>query len=196
MNYLAHAYLSFGNAEILVGNMISDYVKGKKKFDYPETVQKGITLHRLIDSFTDVHPATKAAMVVFKPVVGAYAGAFVDVVYDHFLARDQNELPGERLADFATETYNSLQPYYDIFPERFQRMFPHMRSQNWLLNYRTMSGVESSFGGVFRRAKYLEYTSEAFAQFENYYSELEKYYNNFFPEVKEMALREFQAMTS
>ena len=196
MNYLAHAYLSFGNAEILVGNMISDYVKGKKKFGYPETIQNGITLHRLIDSFTDVHPATKAAMIVFKPVVGAYAGAFVDVVYDHFLARDQNELPGETLADFASQTYNSVQPYYNILPERFQRMFPYMINQNWLLNYRTMSGIESSFGGVFRRAKYLEYTSEAFAQFENYYSELEKYYNNFFPDVKEMAFREFQAMTS
>lgn len=195
MNYLAHAYLSFGNAEILVGNMISDYVKGKKKFEYPETVQKGITLHRLIDSYTDVHPATKAAMVVFKPVVGAYAGAFVDVVYDHFLARDENELPGKTLAGFAAQTYNSLQPYYDILPERFQRMLPHMISQNWLLNYRTMSGIESSFGGIFRRAKYLEYTDEAFKQFENYYSELEKYYSNFFPGVKEMAQQEYRMMT-
>ncbi len=35
MNYLAHAYLSFGDPDILAGNMISDFVKGKKKFDYP-----------------------------------------------------------------------------------------------------------------------------------------------------------------
>lgn len=35
MNYLAHAYLSFNDPEILVGNLISDFVKGKKKFDYP-----------------------------------------------------------------------------------------------------------------------------------------------------------------
>ena len=88
MNYLAHSYLSFGDSEILVGNMISDYVKGKKKFDYPLAIQKGIMLHRTIDTFTDTHPATKAAIVFFKPVVGTYAGAFVDVVYDHFLAKD------------------------------------------------------------------------------------------------------------
>ena len=30
MNYLAHAYLSFGYSELLVGNLISDFVKGKK----------------------------------------------------------------------------------------------------------------------------------------------------------------------
>ena len=61
MNYLAHAYLSFNEPEILVGNMISDFVKGKKKFDYSPGVQKGIALHRAIDNFTDYHTATKAA---------------------------------------------------------------------------------------------------------------------------------------
>jgi len=59
MNYLAHAYLSFGNQDILTGNMISDFVKGKTKFDYPLTIQKGIYLHRQIDSFTDSHILTK-----------------------------------------------------------------------------------------------------------------------------------------
>ena len=59
MNYLAHAYLSFNDPEILVGNMISDFVKGKKKFDYPLRIQAGIMLHRIIDEFTDGHPATR-----------------------------------------------------------------------------------------------------------------------------------------
>ena len=49
MNYLAHAYLSFNDPDILIGNMISDHVKGKKKFDLPEKIQRGITLHRNID---------------------------------------------------------------------------------------------------------------------------------------------------
>jgi acyl carrier protein phosphodiesterase len=74
MNFLAHAYLSFGNEPILVGNMISDFVKGKKKFDFPLDIQKGITLHRMIDTYTDSHPSTKAAMRLFRPAAGAYAG--------------------------------------------------------------------------------------------------------------------------
>ncbi len=59
MNYLAHAYLSFNMPDILVGNMISDFIKGKKQFDYPLPVQKGIRLHRAIDTFTDTHAATQ-----------------------------------------------------------------------------------------------------------------------------------------
>src|SRR6266487_5277817 len=88
MNYLAHAYLSFGNNEILIGNMLSDFVKGKTKFSFPLNIQKGIFLHRAIDSFTDIHPVTKHAKQVFKPVTGHYAGVFTDIVYDHFLAAD------------------------------------------------------------------------------------------------------------
>jgi acyl carrier protein phosphodiesterase len=40
MNYLAHAYLSFNEPGILTGNMISDFVKGKRKYDYSEIIQK------------------------------------------------------------------------------------------------------------------------------------------------------------
>src|SRR6202008_4422095 len=100
MNFLAHAYLSFDQPEILVGNMISDFVKGKKKFDYPANIQKGIALHRFIDSFTDEHEATKEAKEVFRPAYRLYSGAFVDVVYDHFLATDENEFTEDSLLSF------------------------------------------------------------------------------------------------
>ncbi|MFY7899136.1 MAG: ACP phosphodiesterase, partial [Chitinophagaceae bacterium] len=32
MNFLAHAYLSFQQPSLLIGNMISDFVKGKKQY--------------------------------------------------------------------------------------------------------------------------------------------------------------------
>ena len=46
--------------------MISDFVKGKKQFDYPINIQKGIQLHRAIDTFTDQHHATKAAKLAWQ----------------------------------------------------------------------------------------------------------------------------------
>ena len=71
--------------------MTSDFIKGRKKFDYPDNIQKGIMLHRAIDTFTDDHEATKEAKNIFRPAYRLYSGAFVDVVYDHFLATDENE---------------------------------------------------------------------------------------------------------
>ena len=120
MNYLAHAYLSFNLPDILVGNMINDFIKGKKQFDYPAAVQKGIQLHRAIDAFTDSHDATKKLKSFFHPHYRLYAGAFADVVYDHFLANDKNEFATESdLKQFSESTYEILEKNYSLLPEQY-----------------------------------------------------------------------------
>jgi acyl carrier protein phosphodiesterase len=183
MNYLAHAYLSFQQPEILVGNMISDYVKGKKKFDYSPGIQQGIELHRLIDSFTDDHAATKEAKEIFRPHYRLYAGAFVDVVYDHYLATDSFIFNSDSLEAFAAGTYTMLEPYTAVFPERFARMFPYMKTQNWLYNYSNKWGIENSLHGVVRRSTYLTESATAFQLFQTHYEHLQRSYQQFFPEL-------------
>jgi acyl carrier protein phosphodiesterase len=188
MNYLAHAWLSFRQPEILVGNMISDFVKGKKRYDYPPVIQLGITLHREIDRFTDDHPEVKKAKEVFRPAYRLYSAALVDVVFDHFLATDKNEFKEGQLDFFAKETYSTLSMYTDFFPEKFERMFPFMKTQNWLYNYQFRWGIEKSLGGVVHRSKYMEESETAFRVFNEHFSMLESCYRIFFPEVKNLAL--------
>ena len=186
MNYLAHAYLSFNKPGILVGNMISDYVKGKKKYDYPGQIQRGIAVHREIDRFTDVHPVTKEAKEIFRPAYRLYAGSLMDVIYDHFLALDENEFTDESLKAFTMNTYTILDKFTDHFPEKFNRMYPYMKTHNWLYNYRYRHGIEKSLAGVVRRAKYLDESDTAYLLFNEHYDELKKLYQSFFPELKSM----------
>ena len=196
MNYLAHACLSFGNEEILVGNMISDFVKGKKKFDYPLAVQNGIMLHRMIDTFTDAHPVTKAAVQFFKPAAGPYASVFTDVVYDHFLANDKEQFPDTGLELFAETTYRILDKNNALLPEKFRGMLPYMSSQNWLFNYQFAKGIENSFNNIFRRANYLEKNDAVFGAFNENYGELQNCYNLFFPELKAFTFFEYKKFTN
>lgn len=191
MNYLAHAYLSFNHPEILVGNLMSDFVKGKKKFDYPTGIQQGITLHRIIDTFTDEHEATREAKEFFRPHYRLYSGAFIDVVYDHFLARDNTEFPGESLLDFSQQVYGTLDNYPQCFPRRFAIMFPYMKNQNWLYNYRTLQGTKNSFEGVVRRAAYLTESSTATFLFEKHYQPLQGCYRQFWKDAKPYVQRQF-----
>jgi acyl carrier protein phosphodiesterase len=195
MNFLAHAFLSFNDAGILTGNMISDFVKGKKKFDLPEEIQKGIILHRKIDTYTDDHLANKELKLIFRPHYGLYCSPIMDVLFDHFLASDENFFSEDSLQEFTAETYSKLDEYQAYFPERFARMFPYMKSQNWLYHYRTMEGVWNSLGGLSRRAKYLGEMSTAFALFEENYETLRAGYNEFFPELREMAFSAYQEIT-
>ena len=183
MNFLAHAYLSFGDPSILVGNMIGDFVKGKKFAEYPADVGRGILMHRAIDQFTDLHPATRRAGEVFRPAYGRYCGVFVDVAYDHFLSVDPLIFPGNSLFDFSIHTYDLVRQHQDLLPETFKPVFLHMSSHNWLWNYRTREGTYRSFGGIIRRARYLSDPVPAVHALEGHYSELKECYGWFFPEL-------------
>lgn len=187
MNLLAHAYLSFEQPEILVGNMISDYVKGKKQYDYPIGIQHGIRLHRAIDYFTDHHEATYIGKQFFKSEVGLYAGAFMDVVYDHFLALDANELSEKEWEPFTIQVYRHLKDHEVFLPEKFAMQLPHMSTHNWLFHYRYPAAIEKSFGGLVRRTKYLSEHRPAFDIFEANYASLKEQYQAFFPDVKKFA---------
>ena len=195
MNFLAHALLSFGDEDFLTGNMISDFVKGKRKFDYPVSIQKGIQLHRAIDEFTDFHPVTAEAKELFRPHYRLYAGPFVDIVYDHFLAVDENQfLKNNGLKNFTEATYQQLNKNAIYFPLPFQKMFPYMQSQNWLYGYSFKDGIHKSFGGLVRRASYLNESEMAFTIFNENYQQLADYYGRFFPELKDFAFKKMQEL--
>jgi acyl carrier protein phosphodiesterase len=185
MNYLAHAYLSFNDPHLTIGNMIADFVKGKQILGYEEGIQEGIRLHRAIDSFTDRHPATARAKQLLKPAVGLYSAVFIDVVYDHFLARDQRRFTDTHLSYFAQEVYHLLQSREEVLPATFRQVFYFMRTQNWLYHYRRKEGIYKTFNGVVRRARYLEVPAELpFNAFETHYAELESCYHDFFPQLE------------
>jgi acyl carrier protein phosphodiesterase len=199
MNYLAHAYLSFGMPAITVGNLISDFVKGKQKFTYPAAIQQGIVLHRAIDTFTDTHAVTRQAKTFFREPYGLYSGALVDVVYDHYLANDhvifgQAGTAGADLKVFAQKTYAQVQENEAYLPQPFARMFYYMRTQDWLYNYRTKQGMFQSFEGLARRAAYMGSPEAAGRLFEEHYTQLQVCYQEFFPELQAFALRTLQQL--
>jgi acyl carrier protein phosphodiesterase len=194
LNYLAHAYLSFNHPEILMGNMISDFVKGNKKFNYPPEIQKGIMLHRAIDEFTDAHPATRLAKNIFRPAYRLYSGAFTDVVYDHFLATDKNEFTEESLFNFSQQVYNELDRQTEWMPGRFAMMFPYMKSHNWLLGYRTLAGTAKSCEGVVRRAAYLQESETAYRLFNEHYQLFGDYYRQFWADLRVFARDRFDLL--
>ncbi len=185
MNYLGHAYLSFGNAGILTGNMMGDYVKGKLALGkYPAEIQIGLMLHRKIDAYADTHPANQRAKVWFRTDYGLYAGAVLDTLYDHFLANDPKHFPSQQeLLTFSQDTYSKLATHQEYFPERFASMFPYMQEHNWLYNYRTLRGVQQSLGGLARRAKHIPPVDKAYATFITQFYQLNQCYYEFMDDV-------------
>ncbi|MBX2939612.1 MAG: DUF479 domain-containing protein [Ferruginibacter sp.] len=185
MNFLAHAVLSFNIPDILVGNMISDFVKGKNKLQYSEGVQKGIHLHRLIDTFTDEHPTIKIVKAAFAPHYRLYASPISDIVLDYFVANDPNLFTTPlHLQEFAQQTYLTLTAHHHVFPEPFHSMFPYMKQQNWLYHYHEDWGVMKGLQGLEKRALYMGSSEKAFELFKTNKPLIQEVYNEFFALLK------------
>ena len=161
MNFLAHAYLSFGQEEVLIGNFAADFVKGKEIFQYKGGILSGILLHREIDSFTDSHPLVRAGQSYLRPRFRHYSSVITDIFFDYFLAKNWERYSSLPLEAFVNQTYQSIEKHLDILPTRFQEMFYWMKSQNWLLNYRKLEGIQRTLTGLSRRASFDSKMNEA-----------------------------------
>jgi len=80
------------------------------------------------------------------------------------------------------------------FPARFAGMYPYMKTQNWLYNYRTTWGIAKSFGGLVHRSAYMSESGTAVQLFETHYQLLQECYRHFWASLKAFARLEFETL--
>lgn len=183
MNFLAHIYLSGDDKGIIIGNFIADGIKGKKYLKYPEQIKKGILLHRAIDSFTDQHPTVKKSTKRLHKNYGHYSGVIVDILYDHFLAKNWKTYHQQPLNLYIEDFYDLLEDNYSLLPHRIQVMMPYMIADNWLLSYATIKGISTILTKMNRRTKSISNMNFAVIELEKYYQEFEDEFTSFFEEL-------------
>ncbi len=142
MNHLAHCYLSFGQPDVLVGNFIGDFVKGKDWQHYPPGVQRGILLHRTIDAFTDTHVLTRRSTARIRPYASRYAGPIIDILYDYLLAIHWTKFTTEPFSEFVKKTYKILNDRRLEMPEPLKSRVPRMIQGDFLTGYTRTDGLE------------------------------------------------------
>ena len=183
MNFLAHIYLSGDNDLIKIGNFMADGIRGKHFESYPLEIQKGIILHRAIDTFTDAHPIFRKSTKRLHEKYHHYAGVIVDVFYDHFLAKNWNTYSDEKLDDFVTRFYQSLHDNHINLSERTKGMMPYMIEHNWLVSYQTVEGINRILTQMDQRTKNESKMRFATNELSEFYPEFEEEFTNFFQEL-------------
>ena len=183
MNFLAHIYLSGDNDLIKIGNFMADGIRGRQYEKYPLEIQKGIILHRAIDTFTDAHPIFRQSTKRLHQNYHHYAGVIVDVFYDHFLAKNWNTYSDERLEDFVARFYQSLSDNKSVLSERTLMVMPYMFEQNWLVSYQTVEGINRILTQMDHRTKNLSKMRFSTNELSEFYSEFENEFTKFFEEL-------------
>jgi acyl carrier protein phosphodiesterase len=151
MNFLGHLYLSGDDPLTIVGNFMGDAVKGRDLSRFPPAVERGIRLHRAIDSFTDQHPAQRQGRLRLRAHAGRYAGVAMDLFYDHLLASRWNDLHAEPLGHFTRRMYALLREHGSLLPGRTRLLLMHMEAGDWLWSYAHIDGIAQALAGMARR---------------------------------------------
>ncbi|TVZ51304.1 ACP phosphodiesterase [Dokdonia sp. Hel_I_53] len=183
MNFLAHIYLTDGLTLETIGNFMADGIKGKKYLNYPLEIQKGILIHRWIDTYTDSHPIVKQSTKKLHGKYGHYSGVIVDIFYDHFLAKNWEKYHHDPLALYVTDFYTSLKNHYELLTPRIQKMMVPMIEQNWLLSYATLKGIETVLYNMNIRTKKRVAMDQSIEDLKAHYQEFETEFTLFFNEL-------------
>ena len=183
MNFLAHIYLSGDNKAVTIGNFIADGIRGKDYKKFPKGIQTGILLHRHIDTFTDAHITVRQSTKRLHKNYSHYSGVIVDILYDHFLAKNWKIYCDTPLDIYIDDFYNTLEDNFSILPTRVQKMMPYMIANNWLLSYASIDGITKVLEGMNRRTKYRSKMNLAVNELGEFYEEFEIEFTLFFKDL-------------
>lgn len=183
MNFLAHLFLSPKDDDLLIGNFIADSIRNKEIVTYTPQVQKGIWLHRQIDSFTDQHREVKKGTRRLHPNHGKYAPVVIDIFYDYILSHNWEKYTEEPLTLFSKRVYWLLEQRLPELPVKLQKRVPDMIYHDWLMNYGKEEGLRYVFSTMEKRAKFPTNFDKAVDDLLKDYTLFEQEFNAFFPEV-------------
>ncbi|MCU0391757.1 MAG: ACP phosphodiesterase [Thermoflexibacter sp.] len=181
MNFLAHAYLSGQNEEILIGNFIADHVKGKQFLQYSEGIAKGIQLHRRIDAFTDQHPIVKKSKARLQTSHRHYAGVVVDIFYDHFLAANWTKYHQENLSIYSQKVHQTISKYQEILPQKSSYFFQYMLKNQIFEIYAQIDGIHKVLTGMSKRTPFESGMEHASRNLIDFYQDFHAEFEEFFP---------------
>jgi acyl carrier protein phosphodiesterase len=185
LNYLAHIYLSGSDELLKIGNFMGDSVHGKKYLMLDPMLQKGILLHRAIDTFTDTHLIFRTSKHRLHEKYGHYSGIITDIFYDFFLCKNWEKFSKIPLNEFISIFYNSLKKHDQLLNEKTQQLVPYLINENWLENYKSKEGIELTLKKMDRRMNIESKMQKAIEELSYFEKEFEKEFLDFFKELIE-----------
>lgn len=196
MNFLAHLFLSCNDDDLTLGNFLADFIRNKEVSNYSEGVQKGIALHRKIDTYTDNHPLVRKGTKRLQPFHHKYAPVVLDVLYDYVLANNWQKYSDEPLQQFTGRIYEILMNKIGIMPLTLKTKLPLMVADDWLLQYGKEKGLKKTFDRMKKRTSFPAYIDGAVDNFLKDYQLYEQEFNEFFPQAIDYVRKESECQAN
>ena len=192
MNFLSHLFLSGNSEGLIIGNYIADSVKGSAFSIFPEEIQKGIILHRKIDTFTDGHEIVELSKQRLRVKYKKYASVIVDIYYDHYLAINWNDYSSENFNEYTQNIYTLIEQNKQYLPPKSIMFTKYMLEHDILSAYAQLEGIEKVLVGMSRRTTFESNMEFAIHDLKEHYTLFEKEFKLFFPELQQFVNKQIK----
>ncbi len=184
VNFIAHILLSGENEEILVGNYIADLIKQSDVVSLRPDIEKGVMLHRMIDSYTDEHPVNRNVLDFLYARHRKYAPVLLDIYYDYFLIKYWNLYSTISFKEKCQRTYCVLCKHIEKIPKSALGNVENLLEKRWLeVAYKDFKGLERTFYFLRKRTSRPDYILGATRSLIDLNPELEHAFLSFFPDL-------------
>jgi acyl carrier protein phosphodiesterase len=158
MNYLAHAFLSPDNRElVLLGNLACDMLRPSDAVGLDPEIREGMVRHQAIDRTTDRHNGFRSVRDALASAGHPYAGVLTDILFDYYLATSWKDFCEEELSGFSGRVYGVLNRRSSLIPGSFMRMTKAMRMQDWFGSYASEKGLQQALHRLnYRSSRYID----------------------------------------
>jgi acyl carrier protein phosphodiesterase len=186
MNFLFHLYLSGDDPDLLVGNLMGDFVKGRLSGRFPPGIEQGVALHRRIDSGANRSPAFVRSRGRLDPSIGLYRGVLVDLFYDHFLIVAWQAYHPEPLEQFLDRAYRLARDREAFLPERLRQILGTIFT-DLIPSYREATGIVRALERMSGRIARPNPLAWGGRELELHYAGLRDDFEQFLPAIREQA---------
>lgn len=187
MNWLAHVLLSEEKVDFQLGNYLADPLKGKAWESASDDLKKGISIHKLIDSYTDNHEIVSLSKSRLREH-GLLRGVIIDLTYDYLLSKHWEKFTTVSRERFVTDFYANAAKRAPALPEHPQRLVHKLVKQDRLNKYNSLEQLHNVFISVDSRLSprllARETVSGYIKDVERVSTGLEKDFLTFFPDLR------------
>lgn len=183
MNYLAHMQLSCSDDYLMVGNFLADMLNLHETNQLPQEYQKGVELHRLIDTFTDNHPAVSTVNKLLHTNHHKYAPVVSDVIFDYFLAKNWTRYESREIQSFCRMVYAALKSGLHLVSTSRAQLIERMIADNFLMKYTSLEGLAFVFDKMTRRSRYESNFPKALDDIRENHEVMDQQFNLFYPDL-------------
>jgi len=186
MNWLAHLFLSQQQIDFQMGNILADPLKGRLWNDASINMQKGMEVHKIIDSYSDSHPLVQKSKSTLRKN-GLLRAVIVDLTYDYFLTKNWDRYSNISLEKFTNEFYEKVKKRSRFLPLKAQSFMNNLVQADVLNKYQNLHKLQIGFERLdMRLSKRLLKRETASGYFNEVYKnidDLENDFLSFFPEL-------------